>query len=161
MNGPGPTRGGRRLTSLAKFAAAAFRTARLLDETLRSLEERKEMEDFIFAFDSNLQPIVGQQVTLAGDAPPAALARLDLLLARARAGACDVVLHFSQSSGAQRGALYSPENDSFLRDDERSVSLATLRAGQRPITLTAVPPGEGRRSGIDRDLDGVLDGLPR
>lgn len=34
----------RRLTSLATFAAAAFRTARLLEETLKALEERKQME---------------------------------------------------------------------------------------------------------------------
>jgi len=26
------------------------------------------------------------------------------------------------------------------------------------LTFTAVPPGGGRRIGIDRDLDGVLDG---
>ena len=26
------------------------------------------------------------------------------------------------------------------------------------LTFTAVPPGSGRRIGIDRDLDGVLDG---
>ena len=30
-------------------------------------------------------------------------------------------------------------------------------AGQE-LTYTCVPPGSGRRIGIDRDLDGVLDG---
>jgi hypothetical protein len=33
-----------------------------------------------------------------------------------------------------------------------------LRAAISPLTFTAVPPGSGRRIGIDRDLDGVLDG---
>jgi hypothetical protein len=27
-----------------------------------------------------------------------------------------------------------------------------------PVTFTCVPPGDGRRSAIDRDLDGYLDG---
>jgi hypothetical protein len=27
-----------------------------------------------------------------------------------------------------------------------------------PITFTCVPPGDGVRSALDRDLDGVLDG---
>ena len=30
--------------------------------------------------------------------------------------------------------------------------------GDGALTFTAVPPGSGRRIGIDRDLDGVLDG---
>jgi len=29
------------------------------------------------------------------------------------------------------------------------------------LTYTCVPPGAGRRIGIDRDLDGVLDGDER
>ena len=40
------------------------------------------------------------------------------------------------------------------------VADADLRAlaGDADLTFTAVPPGSGRRIGIDRDLDGVLDG---
>jgi hypothetical protein len=81
-----------------------------------------------------------------------------------------VVAHFSEGGRAQHGALYIPENlpdtsaslgESFLVDDSRSMSLAALRDRAQPLTFTAVPPGEGRRSGIDRDLDGVLDGASR
>ena len=36
---------------------------------------------------------------------------------------------------------------------------ASARGGA--VTFTAVPPGNGRRIGIDRDLDGVLDGDER
>ena len=32
------------------------------------------------------------------------------------------------------------------------------RQGGRPITFLCVPPGDGYRSALDRDLDGVLDG---
>jgi hypothetical protein len=131
------------------------------------LEQRREMEDFLFAYDSNLKPIVGQQVTVPRNARPAALARLDLLLARARAGECDVVAHFSENRRGQQGALFTPGASpppaptalAFQLDDGRSVSLDSLRDRREPITFTAVPFGEGYRSGIDRELDGVLDGL--
>lgn len=118
------------------------------------LEERREVEDFIFAFDSNLKPIVGQQVTLGPASPSGAAERLTLLISQAEAGHCDLVAHFGD-----RGAVY--DAGSFLRDDGVVLSVATLRALPVPITFTAVPPGEGRRSGVDRDRDGVLDALDR
>jgi hypothetical protein len=34
-------------------------------------------------------------------------------------------------------------------------------AGDAELTFTAVPSGSGQRIGIDRDLDGVLDGDER
>jgi hypothetical protein len=75
-----------------------------------------------------------------------------------------VVAHFSESQRGERGALYassSSDTSGFQLDDGGSVSLGSLRDRRDPITFTAVPPGEGRRSGIDRDLDGVLDALQR
>lgn len=118
------------------------------------LEERREVEDFIFAFDSNLKPIVGQQVTLRPGATGATLGRLSLLLSQADAGHCDVVAH-----SGDRGAVYRAGR--FLLDDGGFASLALLRRLPAPVTFTAVPPGEGMRSGVDRDRDGVLDGLAR
>jgi hypothetical protein len=47
-----------------------------------------------------------------------------------------------------------------VRDDGVKFSVARLQSHVMPfgpMTFTAVPPGEGRRSGIDRDEDGVLD----
>lgn len=115
------------------------------------LEQRAEMEDFLFAYASNLKPIVGQQVTLGRDASVATVSRLHLLLHRASAGDCDLVAHW----GAH-GAVY--ESGAFLVDDGRVIRLAMLRRLEEPVTFTAVPVGEGRRSAVDRDLDGVLDG---
>ena len=53
-------------------------------------------------------------------------------------------------------------NGQFLRDDGTRFTLARL-INQRSsnITFTAVPPGEGRRIGIDRDSNGVLDAQER
>jgi hypothetical protein len=123
------------------------------------LETREAVEDFIFAFDSNLKPVVGQQVTLRNTQPGgaqsgdgAAQRRLALLLDQAALGHNDVVAHCGS-----RGAVY--ENGEFLRDDGVRASLASLLAGGASVTFTAVPPGEGRRSGVDRDLNGTLDAL--
>lgn len=122
------------------------------------LEQRESVEDFLLAFDTNLAPSVGQQVTLrassSGDAAAFAERRLALLLEQARLGRCDVVAH-----SGDRGAVF--ENGEFLRDDGLRDTQSGLLAGGASVTFTAVPPGEGRRSGIDRDLNGTPDALER
>jgi hypothetical protein len=48
------------------------------------------------------------------------------------------------------------------RRDETPLDLDALlgryRNSGEPITFTCVPPGDGFRSALDRDLDGILDG---
>ena len=122
--------------------------------------ERLDLEQFLLAYDSNLAPIVGQQITLAGG-DAAAGARLDLLLARAAAGDCELVAK-GAADGLARGWLR--EADGLFASDRASeprVAHGVLRAqaevaGQE-LTFTCVPPGTGRRSGIDRDEDGFGD----
>src|SRR5262249_16927233 len=120
---------------------------------------RRQVEAFMFAFDSNLAPIVGQQVTLGTATDDSA--RVDLLEARAIAGDCDLVVK-GRRSGRAVGFLFNPVTRSFQPDVARAplVSDAGLRqiARESALTFTAVPPGSGVRIGIDRDLDGVLDG---
>ena len=122
---------------------------------------RRNVEQFILSLDTGLAPIVGQQVTV-GTAPDAAVTdRLALLLARADAGECAVVVK-GIDGGASRGALYAG-GGMFLSDraSEPPVSLAAFIAlaavpGQEQ-TFTAVPPGDGARIAVDRDEDGVRD----
>lgn|GEM_PF-6099478 len=76
--------------------------------------------------------------------------RLELLGRQAQLGNCDLV---ADAAGA--GFLFA--NGQFLRDDGARFTLERLIQRASPITFTAVPPGEGRRSGIDRDSDGILD----
>jgi hypothetical protein len=119
------------------------------------LADKADMESFMFAFDSNLKPIVGQQLTWTARSGRAERQRLELLVSQAEHGNCDLVAH---TDG--RGLVYS--NGQFLRDDGARLTLARLI--NRPaaaVTFTAVPPGEGRRTGIDRDSDGVLDARDR
>jgi hypothetical protein len=114
------------------------------------LSDKEDMESFMFAFDSNLKPIVGQQVTLDRRSTSAAAARLDLFVQQALAGNCDLVAH-----DKKHGYLYT--DGAFRRDDGRRFSPATLRSREDDLTFTAVPPGEGYRAALDRDRDGILD----
>jgi DNA-binding beta-propeller fold protein YncE len=119
---------------------------------------RRAVESFILAFDSNLKPIVGQQVTISRPASAAALARASLLVARAEAGDCDLVAKGATPTG-ERGYFYTGGGQ-FLSDKrkEGSLSESALRARYPSLTLTCTPPGSGYRIGIDRDGDGILDG---
>jgi hypothetical protein len=129
-------------------------------KVLANIQMRRQMEAFMLAFDSNLAPIVGQQATLTAWSAPDVHARIDLLEARAVAGECDLVAHAGAS-----GFLFVPARRSFITDRarQRPIADAELRALARggELTFTAVPPGSGRRIGIDRDLDGNLDGDER
>ncbi len=121
---------------------------------------RTSVERFLLAFDSNHRPIVGQQVTISANNNGDADARLDLILERADAGECDAVAK-GVVDGEERGWVY--DGDAFASDRaaDSGTSAADLKAlaqvpGQ-PLTFTAVPVGEGRRIGVDRDLDGFGD----
>jgi hypothetical protein len=99
------------------------------------------MEAFLLAFDSNLKPVVGQQVTIGPGSGAPARARLHLLIAQAERGNCDLVAHAGAAS-----FVYS--NDAFIGADGARYSLPRLEhlmAGLGRLTFTAVPPGEGTR----------------
>jgi DNA-binding beta-propeller fold protein YncE len=123
--------------------------------------ERRQVESFLMAYDSNLAPIVGQQATLRLDNALVTLARIALMIDRAERGECDLVVH-GRVLGDMRGYLY--QDGHFIRDradrpplPESVLRLLALVPGQE-LTFTCVPRGSGVRMGIDRDLDGVLDG---
>jgi len=123
--------------------------------------ERAQLEQFVLAFDSNLAPIVGQQITLTGSNAATVAGRIDLLIARAAAGECEVVVK-GNLGGQQRG--WFRQSSGMFRSDRASellLSDASLRAqaasaGQER-TYTCVPPGSGQRIGVDRDEDGFFD----
>jgi DNA-binding beta-propeller fold protein YncE len=123
---------------------------------------KRNMEQYMLAFESNLAPIVGQQVTLTAGNAAVAGSRIDLLKARADAGECELVAK-GRVWGEELGFLYLGGGQ-FVGDRQMMAHLAdaTLRsavaASNGVLTYTCVPPGSGTRIGIDRDLDGVLDG---
>ncbi|MBZ4421305.1 YncE family protein [Myxococcus sp. RHSTA-1-4] len=123
---------------------------------------KRNMEQYMLAFESNLAPIVGQQVTLTAGNPAVAGPRIDLLRARAEAGECDLVAK-GRVWGQELGFLYLGGGQ-FAGDRQAMphVADATLRSAivtnNGVLTYTCTPPGSGMRIGIDRDLDGSLDG---
>ncbi len=124
------------------------------------VQARTDLEAFMMAFDTNLAPVVGQQVTLTASNPATAGPRIDLLIARAEAGETDLVVR-GVVDGLSRGARYS--GGAFVTDEAAAATLtdAQVRAlaatpGQE-LTYVAMPPGSGLRAGGDRDSDGILD----
>lgn len=128
-------------------------------EAFTSREEQEEVVDFLFAIDSNFQPIVGQQVTLDKKNAASVAERLDLLHAQADANACDLVAK-TRLGPLELGLVYEDGEftPSFTAMPSMSEWAVRALAVVKPVTYTCVPPGSGRRIGIDRDLDGYLDG---
>ncbi|WP_163989054.1 YncE family protein [Pyxidicoccus caerfyrddinensis] len=133
-----------------------------IPDTPAGFAAKKNMEQYMFAFESNLAPIVGQQVTFTAGNPSVAGPRIDLLRQRADAGECDLVAK-GRVSGHDVGLLYV--GGAQFKVDRAAVPLVSdtlLRQGivqaNGVLTYTCTPPGSGQRIGIDRDLDGVLDG---
>ncbi len=145
---------------------AHFFTVRVFQPTLNSGfplinpdATRRDVSDYMHAFDSDLAPIVGQQVTLASYNNVAVNPRIDLLIQRARAPfvskelggnvtECDLVAQVIES-GAKRGYLYDVAGSAFVAADGARRSDAALRSlasvpGQE-VTYTCTPPGSGKR----------------
>jgi DNA-binding beta-propeller fold protein YncE len=121
---------------------------------------RRDMEQFMLAFESDIAPIVGQQITLTRTNAAVVGPRIDLLQARAAATftsktlggtvtECDLVAKLSLA-GTPRGFLYNAGADAFVPSGSGvNVPDALFRAlalipGQE-ITFTCVPPGSGAR----------------
>jgi hypothetical protein len=121
--------------------------------------QRRQVEQFMLAFDSNLAPIVGQQVTLGPSSGADSQTRTTLLLARAALGECDLVVK-GVSGSEMRGWLFTGgvfQSDRLAQTNTDAELRAQAAAGE-PRTYTCVPPGDGERIGIDHDGDGYDDG---
>jgi DNA-binding beta-propeller fold protein YncE len=123
---------------------------------------RRDMEQFILAFDSDLAPITGQQVTLTSTNGAVAGARIDLLMRRAGAAfaskalnpggsvmECDLVAQLVQN-GRITTYLYDPTAKDFAPGDggahlsDSALRALAAKAGQE-VTYTAATPGSGMR----------------
>jgi YVTN family beta-propeller protein len=124
------------------------------------------LKDYLFAFPAETAPIMGQQLTLAKNSSEAGHERLQLLLQRAGITTpfpeCDLVVS-GNIDGRIRGWVYDRLTESFLPDlsgnealDQGSME-SLIRGSESPMTLTCTPWGSGKRIGIDRDGDSILD----
>jgi len=133
------------------------------DPTVNS-QKRGQVVDFVMAMDSELAPIVGQQITLSADSGLDVSSRIDLLRARAQATnpvECDLIVK-GVIDGQIRGALMQSDGSYQMDRQSEVMSDIDLRGlvnlNNQTLTFTCVPPGSGTWMGIDRDIDGVLDG---
>src|SRR6185503_10631065 len=118
---------------------------------------RRQVESFLFAFDTDLLPAVGQQITLSDTSPPSVAARISLLQF-----GCGFVVAKGIVDGERRSWLrvggegYQP--DRFLEPLISSQNLQALASvpGQE-LTFTCVPPADRLRMGLDADEDGLFD----
>jgi DNA-binding beta-propeller fold protein YncE len=145
---------------------AHFFTARVFQPTLNSgfplLNPdgmRRDVTDFMHAMTSDLAPIVGQQVTLTSSNATLVKARIDLLIARAKAPfvskelggtvtECDLVATVAEA-GVRKGYFYDVAAASFVdasgaKRADTAVRALAATPGQE-VTYTCTPPGSGPR----------------
>jgi YVTN family beta-propeller protein len=129
--------------------------------------QRANVEQFVLAMNSEMNPIVGQQVTVtpANASQSDITARLNLLVSRARVTSprpeCELIAK-GVISGQQRGWVMNASqqfvpNKSGEAAQSLSGLLSQASTAGAPLTFTCVPPGNGTRFGVDRDANGTLD----
>jgi DNA-binding beta-propeller fold protein YncE len=121
---------------------------------------RRDVEAFLLVFDSDLKPVVGQQVTSSSTADLNTVPNVGFLWDRSSAGDCDLVVKQLDTGGRERGWVRIGNGFRADAANAGSISYTALRAlatTTRPQTFTCVPPGSGYRIGIDRDEDGAYD----
>jgi hypothetical protein len=131
---------------------------------------RRDVEQYLLAFDTDLAPIVGQQVTLTGSNAGAAGPRIDLLKQRAAAPfvsrslsgvvtECELVAQVVQA-GHITAWLYDPVGGEFIlgrglaRISDSALRALAATPGQE-VTYTAVTPGSGTRI-VANTLPGIV-----
>lgn len=126
--------------------------------------KRGQVIDFVLAIDSDMAPIVGQQITLTPTSGSDVFNRIDLLRARASVTTprpeCDLVVKGVINNEA-RGFLmmadgnYQSDRKAAILSDTELRNL--VKNNNQTLTFTCVPPGSGIWMGIDRDEDGRYD----
>ncbi len=121
---------------------------------------------FLYSFPTESPPVTGQQITLTNNNAAAARQRIDLLIQRAQVDTpipeCDLVATGVIDNAARswlmtRSDEFVPDSSAEAALDASSLIAMVDETGEH-LTFTCTPWGSGTRIGIDRDLDGILDG---
>ena len=118
---------------------------------------------FMMAFPTETKPAVGAQITvdLTNKNDAGVIGTISTLIDQAELGNCDVIAK-GVIGGVAKGWVYDSVTNAFVPDSlmEGSLGEAALRASVLTgdvLTYTGVPAGAGKRLGIDRDRDGLLN----
>lgn len=135
---------------------------------------RTAIVDYLMAFDADLAPIVGQQITLSSTSSAQMFDRLGLFEARAQADFASKILG-GQSKECElvangvvdrqkRGYFYDVSQSVYISDKAtqapltRPQMIALLRQTDVSMTFTCMVPGSGWQHSVDADLNGTLNG---
>jgi DNA-binding beta-propeller fold protein YncE len=107
---------------------------------------RAQVAAFTLAMDTDLMPIVGQQITWRPSSPDAINSRFTLLKQQAGAKACDLIVRGTQN-GVETSGLWQADGGWLLRGGivKTDAALKALATDSQPLTFTCTPPGSGKR----------------
>ncbi len=141
---------------------SAFLSANVFNDV--SETDQDNLEAFVMAFETDLAPIVGQQVTLTDQSGSDAQARADLLIERAgtpfvipnegTATECDLVVT-GVVDGVRQSWLRRSDGsfESKLGVMSEAELLALAEVPGQPLTFTCAPPGSGpRMASVDPEV---------
>lgn len=122
------------------------------------LQQRRDIEAYMYSFQTGTHAGTGAQVTLGGDATDEA--RFEQFRAIANATPQLDLVAVTLEDGRERGWLIANGTATGDRDGDSMpvADLLATAAPDRPITATLVTGGTGARIALDRDRDGFRDG---
>jgi hypothetical protein len=115
---------------------------------------RAQVAAFVLAMDSDLAPIVGQQITWRPNANSAVEAQIALLKQQAAVttprATCDLAVR-ANVDGAIHAGLLQSDGTWLMKTAERLTdsALRALASASQPLTFTCLPPGTGRRTALN------------
>ena len=118
-------------------------------------DSRRQVISFVLAFDSDLLPVVGQQLTWRPGASDVIESRLALLRTQAQTTtprrACDLVARATVNGVAYSALLQADGTWAMKGGGTRSdAELRNLATVTQPLTFTCLPPGAGKRAALDQ-----------
>ncbi len=126
---------------------------------------KQNLSAFVQCFDTGTAPAVGYSRTITSNNVTSASISNDWSMLEAQATVLTNINLVVKGivDGERRGFVYQPASQNYRTDKQtlppltRSNLIAKIFSGAT-ITVMGVPPGLGVRMGLDRNLDGVLDG---
>ena len=115
---------------------------------------RAQVAAFVLAMDSDLAPIVGQQVTWRPNTNASVETQLSLLKLQAAVttprATCDLTVRASVD-GVNYAGLMQSDGSWLMKTGERlsEPALRNLATVSQPLTFTCMPPGTGRRAALN------------
>ncbi len=126
--------------------------------------KKQHLSAFLACFDTGTAPAVGYTRTINSNNVAAPVIVNDWTMLEGQAVVTNIALIAKGTiDGLVRGLMYQPASNNYVADKTgvgpftHAQLAAKIQAGDT-LTFMGVPPGAGRRMGIDRDQDGILDG---